>query len=93
MNRLMPPPLLLFLCVVTSSHAQDTSPTPISLPPIQVFFSTKGGCTEAVVRELRAAKTGVFVQTYSFTSTFIAKAMPEVRKRGVPVEVILEVRV
>ena len=61
-----------------------------SLPPIQVYFSPNGGCTEAVVRELNAAKQSVLVQAYSFTSTPIAKALVEAHKRGVKVEVILD---
>ena len=35
---------------------------------IEVYFSPKGGCTEAVVKELDAAKATVLVQAYSFTS-------------------------
>ena len=58
--------------------------------PIEVYFSPKGGCTEAVVRELRAAKRTVLVQAYSFTSAPIAKALIDAHKRGVKVQVILE---
>ena len=61
-----------------------------SLPPIQVYFSPKGGCTEAVVKELNAAKTSVLVQAYSFTSAPIAKALLAAHKRGVKVQVILD---
>ena len=61
-----------------------------TLPTIEVYFSPKGGCTEAVVKELGAAKTSVLVQAYSFTSTPIAKALLEAHKRGVKVEVILD---
>jgi phosphatidylserine/phosphatidylglycerophosphate/cardiolipin synthase-like enzyme len=62
----------------------------VTLPPIQVFFSPKGGCTEAVVKELSAAKETVLVQAYSFTSAPIAKALVDAHKRGVKVEVILD---
>ena len=61
-----------------------------ALPPIEVFFSPKGGCTEAVVKELAAAKSTVLVQAYSFTSVPIAKALVDAHKRGVKVEVILD---
>ncbi len=61
-----------------------------TLPPIQVYFSPNGGCTEAVVKELDAAKQSVLVQAYSFTSSPIAKALVEAHKRGVKVEVILD---
>ena len=61
-----------------------------SLPPIEVYFSPKGGCTEAVVKELGDAKSTVLVQAYSFTSAPIAKALLNAHKRGVKVEVILD---
>ena len=60
------------------------------MPPVEVYFSPKGGCTEAVVRELNAAKQTVFVQAYSFTSKDIAKAMLQAQKRGVVMHVILD---
>ena len=60
------------------------------LPPIEVHFSPDGGCTEAVVKEMNAAKDTILVQAYSFTSAPIAKALVEAHKRGVRVEVILD---
>ena len=57
---------------------------------IEVHFSPAGGCTEAVVRELNAAKESVYVQAYSFTSAPIAKALVDAHKRGVKVAVILD---
>jgi phosphatidylserine/phosphatidylglycerophosphate/cardiolipin synthase-like enzyme len=80
---------LTFLCLFPACHAQDTS-QPTTLPPVQVYFSPKGGCTEAVVRELNAARSSVLVQAYSFTSAPIAKVLLEAHKRGATVEVILD---
>jgi phosphatidylserine/phosphatidylglycerophosphate/cardiolipin synthase-like enzyme len=57
---------------------------------IQVFFSPKGGCTEAVVENLDKATNSVLVQAYSFTSAPIAKALIDAEKRGVKVQVILD---
>jgi phosphatidylserine/phosphatidylglycerophosphate/cardiolipin synthase-like enzyme len=57
---------------------------------MQVFFSPKGGCTEAVVRELTAANDTILVQAYSFTSSPIAQALVDAHRRGVKVEVILD---
>lgn len=57
---------------------------------IQVFFSPKGGCTEAVVANLDKAKSNVLVQAYSFTSAPIAKALVDAEKRGVKVQIILD---
>jgi phosphatidylserine/phosphatidylglycerophosphate/cardiolipin synthase-like enzyme len=60
------------------------------MPPVEVYFSPKGGCTEAVVRELDAASQTVFVQAYSFTSKEIAVALGNAKQRGVVVHVILD---
>src|SRR4051794_9645459 len=57
---------------------------------VQVYFSPKGGCTEAVVANLDHATNSVFVQAYSFTSAPIAKALVDASRRGVKVQVILD---
>jgi phosphatidylserine/phosphatidylglycerophosphate/cardiolipin synthase-like enzyme len=72
--------ILLGLLLVISAKAMD----------IQVYFSPKGGCTEAVVTSLKGAKSNVLVQAYSFTSAPIAKALVDAEKRGVKVQVILD---
>src|SRR5580704_6731654 len=59
-------------------------------PKIEVFFSPKGGCTEAVVNALDHATNTVLVQAYSFTSAPIAKALVDAHKRGVKIQVILD---
>ena len=69
---------------------QDTSQPVTTLPSVQVFFSPKGGCTDAVVRELGNANSIILVQAYSFTSAPIAKALVDAHKRGVDVRVILD---
>jgi phosphatidylserine/phosphatidylglycerophosphate/cardiolipin synthase-like enzyme len=56
----------------------------------QVFFSPRGGCTEAVVSTISQAKTEILVQAYSFTSAPIAKALVDAHKRGVHVQIILD---
>jgi len=52
--------------------------TAVSRPPqptaIDVYFSPKGGCQDAIIREVDAAKESVHVQAYSFTSAPIAAA-------------------
>jgi phosphatidylserine/phosphatidylglycerophosphate/cardiolipin synthase-like enzyme len=57
---------------------------------VQVYFSPKAGCTEAVVENLDRATNSVFVQAYSFTSAPIAKALVDASRRGVKVQVILD---
>jgi len=84
--------LIALVCVVACDELLSTAATPIPLGTnsCSVYFSPKGGCTEAVIRELNNAKTSVLVQAYSFTAKPIAKALVEAHRRGVKVEVILD---
>src|SRR5262245_33040890 len=59
-------------------------------PSVEAFFSPKGNCTDAVVREIRAARREVLVLAYSFTSRPIAEALVEAKLRGVTVEIVLD---
>src|SRR5262245_12950596 len=54
---------------------------------VTVYFSPKGGCTEAIVRELRAARREILVQAYSFTSDPITYGLIDAKKRGVNVKI------
>lgn len=56
----------------------------------QVYFSPKGGCTEAIVKELGEAKQSILVQAYSFTSAPIAEALVKAHRRGVKVQAVLD---
>jgi phosphatidylserine/phosphatidylglycerophosphate/cardiolipin synthase-like enzyme len=56
----------------------------------QVYFSPKGGCIDAIIKELQKAKASILVQAYSFTSSPIAKVLLDAHKRGVKVRVILD---
>ena len=57
---------------------------------VQVYFSPKGGATEAVVNALDQASNSVLVQAYSFTSAPIAKALVDAHRRGIKAQVILD---
>ena len=57
---------------------------------VEVYYSPRGGCTEAIVKALRAAKMSVLVQAYSFTSPPIEDALAAAAKRGVKVQLILD---
>ncbi|MGD1002547.1 MAG: phospholipase D family protein [Candidatus Brocadiia bacterium] len=76
--------------------APQTAPaagSPASQEPagtIEVYFSPRGGCTDAVVRELGAARESVLVQAYTFTSAPISKALVGASNRGVKVQIILD---
>ena len=70
------------------ASAQQADESHIPLP--EVYFSPKGGCTAAVVRELDQAQQTVLVQAYSFTSPPIAAALVAASRRGVRVEAVLD---
>ncbi len=57
---------------------------------VTVRFSPKGGCTDTVLAELKAARREVQVLAYSFSSKPIADGLVEAKKRGVHVEIILD---
>lgn len=77
---------LLAVCLITSCA---TCP-PCKEIPTQVYFSPKGGATQAIINEIAEAKSEILVQTYSFTSTPIAKSLVDAHKRGVKVEAVLD---
>ena len=79
--------LFLVLLLLISSISMAAQEKPCTW---EVHFSPHGGCTDAIIRELNKAKSTVLVQTYSFTSAPIAKALLNAHKRGVKVEVILD---
>ena len=76
--------LFLILFLPASLQAQQAAVNE------QVYFSPKGGCTEAIVENLNQAERYVLVQAYSFTSKPIADALVSAHKRGVKVKVLLD---
>jgi len=79
--------LAILLILSPSSHATNLT---LNNAPTEVFFSPKGGCTEAIIKQIDQAKSEILVQAYSFTSAPIAKALLDAHKRGVHVEAILD---
>ena len=77
----------LFISIPLKAFATDLT---LNNTPTQVYFSPHRGCTEAIIRELAAARTDILVQAYSFTSAPIAKALLDAHKRGVRIEAILD---
>lgn len=57
---------------------------------VEVRFSPRGGCTEAVCREIAAARQEILVQAFSFTSPAIAGALLDAHRRGLRVAVLLD---
>jgi phosphatidylserine/phosphatidylglycerophosphate/cardiolipin synthase-like enzyme len=91
--RAEPRSLLERLFTAPAAPAQSPGPTTTAsgtIPLPEAFFSPKGGCTQAVVKELKAARQSILVQAYSFTSAPIAAALVEAARRGVQIEVVLD---
>ena len=70
--------------------APGPAATVAQLPAVSTWFSPKGGCTEAVVAEIRRAKRSILVQAYSFTSEAICSALETRHRDGVAVRVIVD---
>jgi len=79
--------ILPFMDICAPSNAAELT---LRNTPTMVFFSPKGGCTEAIIAEIDQAKTEILIQAYSFTSAPIAKALLNAHKRGVKVEAVLD---
>jgi phosphatidylserine/phosphatidylglycerophosphate/cardiolipin synthase-like enzyme len=60
------------------------------IPSMSWHFSPKGGCQEAIVKELQRARHEVLVQAYAFTADSLTKALVEAKKRGVQVDILLD---
>jgi phosphatidylserine/phosphatidylglycerophosphate/cardiolipin synthase-like enzyme len=57
---------------------------------VRVYFSPKGGCQDAVVKEIGNAKETILLQAYTFTSKEIGKALVDAKNRGVKVQCVLD---
>jgi phosphatidylserine/phosphatidylglycerophosphate/cardiolipin synthase-like enzyme len=76
--------LTLLYLLRSAYHALFTPPS------VEAHFSPKGGCTEAIVREIQHARHEILVLAYSFTSKPIAQALVDAKLRGVHVDVVLD---
>jgi phosphatidylserine/phosphatidylglycerophosphate/cardiolipin synthase-like enzyme len=75
---------ILSLTPMTQAETLKTTGT------VDSYFSPKGGCTAAVVKEIKNAKTEILVQAYSFASKPIARTLVDAKKRGVQIEIVLD---
>ena len=81
--------ILLFLFPISNPCFAESLILPQNTP-VNVYFSPKGGCTDAIINAIEQAKTEILVQAYSFTSAPIAKALVNAHKKGINVQVILD---
>jgi phosphatidylserine/phosphatidylglycerophosphate/cardiolipin synthase-like enzyme len=76
--------LTLLYLLRTAYHSWFTPPS------LEAHFSPKGGCTDAIVREIQHARHEILVLAYSFTSKPIAQALVDAKLRGVHVDIVLD---
>ncbi len=84
------PPLAFIACTALALSGCDEGKAGVSAGRVEVFFSPHGGCQDAIVREIKAARKTIRVQAYTFTNAKIAEALLDAKKRGINVEVILD---
>lgn len=82
--------IFAFIAVRHYSKSVETNSRAISSSEINVLFSPKGGCTEAIVAMIAKAQKTILIQAYSFTSDPIEAALVAAHKRGVKVRVIVD---
>lgn len=75
--------LIVFGCQLEPSR-------PKSSTSIDVYFSPRGGATDAIVDAIKKADVTIDVAAYSFTSAPIAGALVDAHRRGVAVRVVLD---
>ena len=90
MNRKKISVLLIVLSIILIFPMAHATGLILKNTPVQVYFSPKGGCTEAIVSAIEKSKSEILVQAYSFISTPIAKALLQAHKKGVHVEAVLD---
>ncbi|MEM9569489.1 MAG: phospholipase D-like domain-containing protein [Bacteroidota bacterium] len=75
------------LCsLYTAASLNNSSAEPAYIP----YFSPKGGCTAAIVKEIEAAEKQIYMQAYSFTSKAIGDALCAAEKRGVKLCILVD---
>lgn len=57
---------------------------------VRAHFSPKGGCQDAIVRELKKARREILVQAYSFTADPLTLVLVDAKTQGITVEIVLD---
>jgi len=81
---------LLLLLSLSALCASAVHAAPTAADNVRIYFSPRGGCTDAIINEVRQATKTILVQAYTFTSAPIAEALVKASKRGIKITVILD---
>lgn len=90
--------IYLLLCLLLGSiagtlyslYSADSTHSSPEEPTYTPYFSPKGGCTAAIVREIETAEKDIYMQVYSFTSKAIGDALCAAEKRGVKLCILVD---
>ena len=84
--------LFIFPLLISIVSCQEKATPVVKADNVEIkaYFSPRGGCTAAIVRNVDRAKSFVDVAIYSFTSRKIADALIRAYKRGVRVRVVAD---
>jgi phosphatidylserine/phosphatidylglycerophosphate/cardiolipin synthase-like enzyme len=82
--------LLISVVLCSSPTRLRAVEGPQAGPSWQVYFSPDGGCTQAIVSAIDAARQQILVQAYEMTSPQIKSALLDASRRGVHVNAIFD---
>jgi len=75
----------LFSCLLTILFFSHTA-----LADVQVLFSPKSGCQDAIIAQIDKAQKTVDIAMYFLTSREIAQVLVRAKDRGVQVRIVLD---
>jgi phosphatidylserine/phosphatidylglycerophosphate/cardiolipin synthase-like enzyme len=79
------------LATISAQHCWRWLKSQLAEPrDVAVRFSPRGGCQDAIVRELEKARKEILVQAYSFTADPLTYALVNAWNRGVNVHLLLD---
>lgn len=79
--------VLLGMTFCTTATASDDNHYRVDA---KVYFSPKGGATEALVNAISHAKKSIRVQAFLFSGSVIANALIDAHKKGIDVQVVVD---
>jgi phosphatidylserine/phosphatidylglycerophosphate/cardiolipin synthase-like enzyme len=83
--------VLMFAAIPKPGMAVTPGAAPASTDDnIVALFSPSGGCTDALLEEMKKATQSIDIQIYNFTSQVIAQAVVDARNKGLRVRVVLD---
>lgn len=82
--------ILIILFIIFLSSIVHANSITLTNARVDIYFSPKGGCADAIIEAIEHAKAEILVQSYSFTSKPIAQALVNANKRGILTRVILD---